>query len=119
MRRNGWVASFLLALFVVGGLVAPVVHRAEHALHVAERHAAAEQAGHVHTDFAAFSTAFQYYAPHDLACILCSTVSVWTGLQQASLTRDADLASFFVEAADLPSSTAFLRWSIRGPPPSA
>ena len=66
-------AAFALLAFVAGGLVGPVLHRAEHGLdHAAERQHIAAQTAHVHVDgIAAFTVSLDGLGDEHAHCMLC------------------------------------------------
>lgn len=116
LRRHS--ARFLLTLTLVGGLVAPVVHRAHDAVAFRAHHeAVARQTNHVHFDYAAFSYALADTGVHDLVCVVCKTLSVWrtlAPLRDVAHLSDQDLAGVPAPLA-LPAFSDPTR-PIRGPP---
>lgn len=104
------LASVLLAVLAVGGVVLPTVHRAEHGLEVAEAqadHAASHHgdAGHgvsdgdsAGVDGPAIKTPCPP-TPNDVDCAVCAGLSVAAHLNVAEVVPpEADLAAFETHA---------------------
>lgn len=101
-------------LLIAAGLVAPTWHEVGHAQHDAEHRA--EHAAHAHTDGAAFTLGLSAADHVDLACVLCTTISVGNAGLFATAFIAPPAAGPFAGLTTAPPSRFVLVRSIRGPP---
>jgi hypothetical protein len=107
----------LLALFVLGGVLAPFYHQVEH---IRERQAlqvTARLAHHIHDDTATLCPALPSDAQaHTPVCTLCAGVSLFLFSRPAALLpHPAVWTPLHGKIAPLAGETAG-QWLIRGPP---
>lgn len=114
-------ASLLLVLLVAGGLVAPSVHRVQHAQERAHERMAHRLAGHHHHALAeAHGLEVVEPCPEpltaELACVLCKVLSdlVWN-VDGAWLDRPP-VAPHEASLAQIATDPLVLERTIRGPP---
>jgi hypothetical protein len=110
-------ALILLTAFIAGGLVAPAVHQAEHALEYQRRAEASRlaHAGHVHDGDPALETGPALGAAHT-PCLLCHIR--WDSTVDALFAPVPGLLSVPYAGAtpSEPPSAALQHLPIRGPP---
>ena len=114
-RTRTYIAGFLLALFMAGGLLAPSVHRVHHQADIAQIHAQ-----HAHALETVGPSVFDgtiFPDVHDLTCWLCNTHLVYEPhVQPATPTpvlHETPLGRGVF--GDLSSASRY-RSFIRGPP---
>lgn len=112
IRRT--IASALLAVFLVGGLLAPIVHRAHHGLLWATLHAETTQ----ECDHAQHGDSFEVNVPDllDDDCLLCVRHVLHFDAAHAPPTTYHDGASYAVLRQAPPDTPHFTLLPIRGPP---
>lgn len=112
--QHAWV---LAAVLLVGGVMAPGVHRVQHAQHASEARAALHaEVGHVHTAHDAFSVALPVYVHHDVVCVLCSTWTEGTLLPAGTLAPARHVFGLLADVPAAPATRGTRARSIRGPP---
>jgi hypothetical protein len=111
-------ATFALLAFVVGGLVGPAVHRAEHGLaHEETRQHAAAQTDHVHVEgVAVFTVPLDGLGGEHLHCTLCLPTQHWRAPVPAAPSLFANDRSFAPQRPVAPATVALALLPIRGPP---
>jgi|GEM_PF-6880985 len=110
-------ALFLLAIFMVGGMVAPQVHQIQHAheLHAHEQ-ATVDGTGHTHSDLPAVSTAPQSYVHLEVGCFLCSGLSAWEVQEHVSIIPGRLIWTINDVPGALSLPLVSLYCPVRGPP---
>ena len=109
--------AILLVAFLVGGLLAPVVHRAHHGLTWAElRTDVPETCDHSQHDDGYEDVAPTFFEDQ---CPLCFRHLVHLDGLQAGLTAYQDLSGYIRPVALVPETPPFTLPAIRGPPRAA
>lgn len=105
-------AVFLLTLFVIGGMLAPMLHRAHHGIAWAE-----QRAGSV-CDHLQHGDRFEETLPeyHADQCLFCLRHQVWIAGFGDEITAFHEHQEFAPSERSIPATSFYTLLSIRGPP---